>query len=219
MPKRLSCNRNLHEHIEDTFKGLKFYDLRGPVATQYLECIYDVMNKSLDEHPRTLTIRVDLKYPKRYDRQKPEGVIGRFIERMKYDLARDYKKRKARNVRAHWTSLRYVGCRESTPKSKEHYHLMLFINKDAYFQLGCYNSTDKGLAAMIRRAWARAIGIQVSQLAGAVHFPDNPIALLNRNSDAFEEHFAKVFYRASYLAKADTKSYGNGYRSFSCSRN
>ncbi|TRW48361.1 inovirus Gp2 family protein [Aliidiomarina halalkaliphila] len=218
MSKHLPTNRNLHIYSEDTFRGFQYYQHRGPMIMEYLEASMDVIHRSLNEHPRTLAIRVDLRYPLFYQCRPDSSVIARFTEKLRYLIAADIRERKARNLRVHPTSLRYIWCKESTEESVAHYHMMLFVNRDTYFQLGNYQSDGKGLAGMIRKAWTYALNIDEQEAMGAVHFPENPIYHLKERSSDFAATFQDVFYRASYFAKADTKFYGNRYRSFGVSQ-
>lgn len=218
MIKPIKANRNLNAFTGEDFKGLPYYNERGPVVYEYLERILGVLNSSLDEHPRTLAIRIDLRYPSSYTNEVPDKIMSRFIKTLRSYFITDYNQKRARNVRAHRSSVRYAWCRESTAYSPEHYHLILFVNRDAYYQLGAYGSKDNGLSAMIKRAWATALGIHVGNIGGAIHFPRNCLHHVRVNSDSFAKDYADTFYRASYLAKLDTKSYGNRYRSFDCSR-
>lgn len=217
MGKRLPQNRNLHVQTEPTFYGLPYYPHGEPVH-EFLSIIHDVMQSALNEHRRTLAIRVDLKYPRGYQAERNNVVISRFFEKMEYLLNRDYLKRLNRGVNAYSTSLRYVWCRESTEQSPCHYHLMLFVNRDAYYQLGDFNNLQQGLAGMIRLAWAYALRLDVTVPNGSVHFPRNPTYDLNVHSSSFQQDFQDAFYRASYFAKADTKLWGDRTRSFGSSR-
>lgn len=217
MQQPIKANRNLHVYTGEDFKGLPFYSERGPVIFEYLERILGVLNRALNEHPRTLAIRLDLRYPSTYTNQRPDKLMSQFIKTLRSYFNTDYNDKLARNGRAHWSSIRYIWCRESTTHSSEHYHLMLFVNRDSYYRLGLYGSEHNSLAAMIRRAWATALGLHVSDSGGALHFPKRCLHHIRERSDSFTEDYANAFYRASYFAKLETKSYGNGYRSFGTS--
>ncbi|CDT35894.1 inovirus-type Gp2 protein [Vibrio crassostreae] len=63
---------------------------------------------------------------------------------------------------------------------------------------------------------------------GLVEFPGKPIMLNVQDIPATEQYcrylkrkvsvYESVFYWMSYLAKVDTKQYGNGFRSYGCSQ-
>ncbi|WP_303757401.1 YagK/YfjJ domain-containing protein, partial [Enterobacter kobei] len=54
--------------------------------------------------------------------------------------------------------------------------------------------------------------------AGLVHFPKNCRYILDVNDFNFEDEYKKLLNRLDYLAKLDTKLYGDGDRNFGCSR-
>lgn len=217
MGKRLKQNRNLHEYTAAAFNGSRCYE-KQPLISEYLDIIHNVINRSVAEHPRTLAIRVDLRYPRYCQPTWGNEVMARFFEKVTYLLNKDYQERLSRGVNAYRTSLRYVWCRESTEQSPCHYHLMLFVNRDAYYRLGDFNDLQQGLAGMIRRAWAYALQLECHVNNGSVEFPPNPVYELNANSPDYEKQFNDAFYRASYFAKAKTKVWGDRTRSFGSSR-
>ncbi|HAT3956431.1 TPA: inovirus Gp2 family protein, partial [Kluyvera ascorbata] len=53
---------------------------------------------------------------------------------------------------------------------------------------------------------------------GLVHYPENCRYILDVNDFNFEGEYNKLLNRLDYLAKLDTKAYGDGDRSFGCSR-
>ncbi|MHC9353997.1 YagK/YfjJ domain-containing protein, partial [Enterobacter ludwigii] len=53
---------------------------------------------------------------------------------------------------------------------------------------------------------------------GLVHYPENCRYILDSNDFNFEGEYNKLLNRLDYLAKLDTKVYGDGDRSFGCSR-
>uniref|UniRef100_UPI002072D193 YagK/YfjJ domain-containing protein n=1 Tax=Atlantibacter hermannii TaxID=565 RepID=UPI002072D193 len=69
-------------------------------------------------------------------------------------------------------------------------------------------------------------GSEVSKLSvaiqddypGLVHYPENCRYILDVNDFNFEGEYNKLLNRFDYLAKLDTKAYGDGDRSFGCSR-
>ncbi len=68
-----------------------------------------------------------------------------------------------------------------------------------------------------------ALGMKTEEelklFGGLVHFPAYPCYLLNVNDPVrFNEVYKSLIYRASYLAKKETKYYDDGNRWFGCSR-
>ena len=218
MNKRLAANRNLNLHYEPTYRGFNCIQSRGPLIVEYLDPIFTVIHRALNDHPRTLVVRIDLLFPRFYKCDDDNSVITRFIEKLRYCINVDCRERRALGARVHDTRLRYIWCREETDESDGHYHMLLFINRDTYFQLGDPHSFDKGLAGMINTAWAYALRLDHWSAIGMVNFPRNRLYHLQERSPDFAKVFQKVFYRASYFAKAKTKTYGNRYRSFGVSQ-
>ena len=68
-------------------------------------------------------------------------------------------------------------------------------------------------------AWASAFGVSVEQVRGQVHIPDNAEYRVGRdNRRGKADELSELFYRASYLCKKATKSYGDRQRGFGTSR-
>lgn len=218
MNNRLTANRNLHLHYESTYRGFNCIRSRGPLIVEYLDPIFTVIHRALNDHPRTLVVRIDLLFPRFYKCDDDNSVITRFIEKLRYCINADCRQRRANGARVHDTRLRYIWCREETDESDGHYHMLLFVNRDTYFQLGNPDSFDKGLAGMINTAWASALKLDHWNAIGTVNFPENLLYHLQERSPDFAQVFQDVFNRASYLAKAKTKTYGNRYRSFGVSQ-
>lgn len=218
MNNRLTANRNLHLHYESTYRGFNCIQSRGPLIVEYLDPIFTVIHRALNDHPRTLVVRIDLLFPRFYKCDDDNSVITRFIEKLRYCINADCRQRRANGARVHDTRLRYIWCREETDESDGHYHMLLFVNRDTYFQLGNPDSFDKGLAGMINTAWAYALRLDHWNAIGTVNFPENLLYHLQERSPDFAQVFQDVFNRASYFAKAKTKTYGNRYRSFGVSQ-
>ena len=113
--------------------------------------------------------------------------------------------------------IRHVWAREFSEEGKCHFHLGLFFNKDAYYHLGDYEA-ERNLRMMIVRAWYSALGLELDDYPGLVHYPENCRYILDVNDFNFEGEYNKLLNRLDYLAKLDTKAYGDGDRSFGCSR-
>ncbi|RUO25998.1 inovirus Gp2 family protein [Aliidiomarina minuta] len=213
-------NPNLQLTNEADFKGLPIYTSRGPLVVGCLERILLTINKSLSEHPRTLAVRFDLRVPVRYIENLDSSVITRFFESLKKQIACDTARKQAKGTRVHPCSVRYAWVKESTDEfGYPHYHVLLLLNRDRFHCLGDYGAKQGNLAARIKKAWASALGLQQSKTMGAVHFPENCLYALDINSDTFNEVYPALFFRASYMAKLETKRYGEGSRSFGTSRN
>jgi hypothetical protein len=203
---------------------------RGKHNQDHLLRIEQTLDKALEDHPRTLAIRVDLRMPALsecyLEQDSPtqfinskEKIISRFFASLKAKIDHDQKKRKKAGTRVHKCTLRYIWARERSRNHNEHYHVFLFLNKDTYRFIGGYKNSGSALENMIRKAWNSALGIEEDSRNGLVHFPENPFYHLNTNDpDSHSKEYRKIYYRASYLAKVDSKDRSDGRRCFGCSQ-
>ena len=198
----------------------------GPLSPDYLRNIENTLNKAIDSHPRTMAVRVDLRLPysSSYGDDYPgmcrsdDAVISRFFQSLKARISADLKKKRRERKRVHDCQLRYVWVREQDSALHQHYHVLLLVNADTYNCLGSYQAGSGNLASRIKASWASALGVPVEELGGCVHFPENPIYLINGLSVDFRESYASVYHRVSYMAKLETKHYGRHTRHFGCSQ-
>jgi hypothetical protein len=210
-------NRNLTLITNPCFVGLPVFTKRGPLVGEYLESIIGVMDKAVAAHPRTIAIRVDLRYPGNYPQNDDIPVITRFIKSLKSQIAADLTRKIKKGTRVRPSDVNYVWVKERGSEERDHYHLVLFLNRDTYHALGQYDAVEGNTAARIRKAWASALGIAPEYIEGAVYFPENPVYRLDAGSNAGGV-YAKLFYRLSYFAKADTKLYQDSSNHFGTSR-
>ncbi|WP_420590807.1 inovirus Gp2 family protein [Bacterioplanoides sp.] len=188
----------------------------GPLNERYLDQIERTIEKAIQCHPRTMAVRVDLRFPACAARTD-KSVISRFVDSLKAQIKADLKAKDRAGKRVHPCHLRYIWTREQDSGARQHYHVLLLLNLDTYRDLGRYDAAGGNLTHRIRSAWASAIGVPLCRLGGAVHIPDNPIYHLNINSSDFGDSFDALYYRTSYFAKQKTKQYGAGVRHFGCS--
>ncbi|MES2027430.1 MAG: inovirus-type Gp2 protein, partial [Pseudomonadota bacterium] len=87
-----------------------------------------------------------------------------------------------------------------------------YFNQPASVKLGVIQS------AMIKQAWCSALGLPFADFNQLVHFPRGGVLHMDANSPEFMQQLQIVLDRAKYLAKEFTKQYGDGQRSFGCSR-
>lgn len=141
--RRHPDNNNLTYHTGELWNGLPVLTKRGPLLEPYLESIRDVMVRALQEHPRTLGIRFDLHFPVGWSGQEGE-VISRFIESLKAHIAADLNRRlqERKDGRVHPCRLRYVWVKERGLSAVSHYHVFIFLNRDAYFTEGVTRRQD-----------------------------------------------------------------------------
>ncbi len=190
----------------------------GPLNSDYLNKIIDVIQAALKEHPRTFALRVDLRLPDDIFARTDPALISRFIDSLKAKLKADLTKKESEGKRVHPSTLRYVWVREFNQREdKKHYHVLLLLNKDTYAFLGGYSQLTGNLAALITQAWLSALGINDERYQSLTYFPDNPCYYLNDKTLSTDGVYAKLMVRVSYLAKVRSKISADGERNFGCS--
>lgn len=194
-----------------TYEGYPLMEDKGPFVRRSLDKIIDVMNLSLDRHPRTFAFRVDLNLPVIYRLHSADRLIDYFIASFKSKIAHAVKKARRRNKYAALSSVRYVWAREEATEGRPHWHFLFFLNHDAFRFLGKpgYDRFDDDRRNIINRlieAWAGALGLEIEGAAGLVNITKNASYLIKAND--FETQ-NEVFRRSSYLAKAATKVRGH----------
>ena len=221
MQSRHTSNTNLTVVNNGLYQGLRVSP--RALSCQYLDATQRVIQNALNEHPRTLMVRFDLHLPcwmnlpdspMAYD----TNVITKFIKSLNAKIANDkaYKQREGKRV--HPCTLRYVWAKERATADTDHYHVAIFLNNDTYHRLGNFNVPGRNLSTKIVEAWASAIGLASHAARGLVHFPkDMPVYYIDRNAPNYPQTLGDSFYRLSYLAKLETKHYGDRTRSFGSS--
>lgn len=224
MRKRHPQNQNLTLHTDSTWQESPLLPRKTPYISEYLANIASVINDAVYEYPRSMVVRCDLRFPIHYDIAGTSAHISRFTASLKAQIeSADQAKRRA-NKRVHPCTLRYIWVREWSTARFWHYHVVLFFNKDRFFTLGHFKSDPDEMAEQtnlsdrIQKAWASALGVSIGDAIGLVHFPQNPTYFLDRGSLDFENQYNHLFERLSYLAKDDTKHYGDGRNNFGSSR-
>ncbi|MGR5118491.1 inovirus Gp2 family protein [Vibrio astriarenae] len=224
-------NPNLTLTTDDHYQGMRIYNDKGPVITQYLEQMNATMQRSLLDHPRTLVVRFDLYFPDNgvdndqmsrdmgllSPEEQPE-VISRFVKSLKSQIRSDLARRMNAGKRVHPCRLRYVWAREYSSTERLHYHVAIMVNYDTYRMAGRFKDPRNGLALMATQAWHRVLNLEYFGNSRLVRFPDNPSYVLYANDPDLNLVYANCFYRLSYFAKSETKMYGQHLRSFGCSQ-
>ena len=215
-------NTNLRLHHDDTFEGLPVMVEKGPFVRQYLSRLKRTIDLALEQYSRVLAYRVDLRLPVGIDlpdHAYTNEVISRFIESFKAKIKHNRDKARERNLYAHDCKVRYVWAREVGWGGRPHYHLLILLNRDAYYTVGRLRSEADNMISRMQEAWASALGLPDDQVDGLVHIPRNAEYRVDRYVRADDEDvLMDLFYRASYLCKAATKSYGSNHHGFRCSR-
>ncbi|GAB7260030.1 inovirus Gp2 family protein [Dickeya ananatis] len=199
----------------------------GSHVKSYKERVIEVINRAVKEHTRTLAIRVDLHDPAILDNgdtisciaNTDSGSISRFTNSLKAKLAADERRKRKEGKRVHRNTLRYAWVREFSQNGKRHFHVFLFLNKDAYYHLGDYNLDENRLRAMITSAWCSALNLTPEEGQHLVQYPDDGKYTLNRDDVLNDIYPSDLLNRIDYLTKVKSKVFDDGYRSFGCSKN
>ncbi|WP_411062579.1 inovirus Gp2 family protein [Vibrio parahaemolyticus] len=213
-----------------TYKGLEVLYPVSELNTHYLDRIILTMSKALKDYKRVHALRVDLRLPVS-DSEKDilrrdeilnntfnqKNIIKRFFESLKAKIKAQEKRMKASEKRVYPCHLRYVWCRERNKSDNDHYHLVLFFNKDRYFSSG-YRDNEESLVKLIMDAWSRALGEYVDNADRLVQLVYKGTHYLDQNKYDFENKYQALFTRLSYFAKNRTKHYGEGKRCFGTSQ-
>ncbi|WP_241173788.1 inovirus Gp2 family protein [Serratia marcescens] len=207
---------------------MNLYDSEyGSHVKSYKERIIEVINKAVKEYGRTLAIRVDLHDPVILDNgdnisciaNTDSGAISRFTNSLKAKLAADEQRKRKEGKRVHRNTLRYAWVREFTQNGKRHFHVFLFLNKDAYYHLGDFNLDEDTLRTMITSAWCSALNLTPEEGQHLVQYPANGKYTLNRDDILNDIYPGDLLNRIDYLTKVKSKIFDDGNRSFGCSNN
>ena len=216
-----TSNRNLTVQYIDNFNGLPVMADKGPFIMEYLEKLRRVIGCSINDYPRLMAFRVDLRLPNREglpELYSSNKVISRFFDSFKAKIESDRHRARMRSSSAHDTKVRYFWVREASSTGVQHYHLLILLNKDAYHVVGKLGSDNMNMVRRLEEAWASALGLQLHEISGLVEFPDNSLWWLHQNDAGFAEDLSSLFHRASYLCKAATKKYGQRHHGVGSSR-
>lgn len=184
-----------------------------------------LLNALTNKYPRITAIRVDIHFPCIVDNgdniccfpDLEPGVMSRMRGSLKAKLEADKVRKQREGKRIYRCPMFIIWAREFSESGKCHYHICLLFNKDAYYHLGDYNQKDN-LRGMITGAWYSALGLELDDHQGLVHFPDDCRYVLDTNSPDFNEHYQDLLERLDYLSKVETKVFGEGDRNFGCSQ-
>ncbi|MDH0958356.1 inovirus Gp2 family protein [Pseudomonas chengduensis] len=218
---RHPANTNLHLYYGETFEGFPVQKGKGPYIREYLSDLKHTIELALAEYPRVLAFRVDLRLPQGAelpDYAYTNQVISRFFESFTKKI-QYHQERVAERGYSRGCKVRYVWSREIGQGGRQHYHLLILLNRDAYYTVGRLGSDRVNMISRIEESWAGALGLPVDLMRGLVHIPKNAEYLIDRvNRRRKGDELTDLFYRASYLCKVATKSYGDRQRGFGTSR-
>ncbi|MCS2169575.1 inovirus Gp2 family protein [Scandinavium sp. TWS1a] len=199
----------------------------GPENTHYLNKLVTVTHNALQEHPRTLAVRIDLHFSPDWFIEDSVScypnvgnkLMSKFIASLKSQIAAYCERQRKLTRRVHPNNTRYIWVKEVNTRSYPHFHLVLFFNKDLFRGLGDFNQTGDNLHSMIRKAWLSALGLRGdTHYSSLAHFPERCTYVLDRNSSKHREQYEDFITRTRYLAKEETKVYNPAKRSIGSSQ-
>lgn len=215
---RHPANPNLTLHFESTYLGLPIQDAKGPFIREYLDRLHQTMYSAINQYPRVFAFRFDLRLPPDLNTQNlsyENEIIDRFIESFKAKIRHNRQMAMRENKYAHDSIVRYVWTREVGLRRRPHYHLAIFLNYDAFCSLGKFIPGATNMFNRLQNSWASALSLPTDEIVGLVEIPKNPFYHIHRDNN---DEIAKFFFRASYLCKSATKSFGDGSHGFGASR-
>ncbi len=232
-------NRNLKLHYEPYYNGLPVLTQPGPLIENYLARLYRTTMNALQRHPRTFAFRFDLYFPAHelVDEPFANACIQSFFRQLKAFIEADNACKNQQGSPGHSSDFRYHWALELTQALRPHFHCVALLNRDAYFTLGNFYSSQTNLYHRLITAWLTAIGAEPvwtepSPLQGLVHIPrqdprhhawheasgDLPIHegmdwgtfhIFRDPTSTSGSGLDAFFLAASYLTKYATKPLGN----------
>jgi len=220
-------NRSLRLHYQSVYNDLPVQTQHGPLIQNYLDRAFQTVSRALAAHPRTFAFRVDLRFPETInlpsEYYSSNIAIMRFIESFKAKIKYSRDLAKHNNPNAHDTGVRYIWAREHHQSGVPHYHLIIFLNADAFNTLGTFELNRKNIFNRLIQAWASALKINDQNAIGLVnlskpHFSQAPFAfIIDKNSPDYTTHMNNLFTAISYLCKYETKTIGQNVHAFQTS--
>jgi len=209
-------NRNLTLIYCHDWRGVPLPRCHSPYIQEYLIRSQKVIDHAVGCASRVTAVRCDLRLPAAAS-DVNSRTITKFLSSLKAKIEADQCQKAREGRRFHRTPLSYIWVKERCASSNPHYHCCLLLSGHAYHHLGNF-SGGSNMAARIIQAWASALGLSASESSGLVHFPQNAVYHINRNSRSYPQAYAGLITRISYFAKAATKPFGDGSHHFGCSR-
>lgn len=202
----------------ETFLDKPVFLDRGSLLESHLHIIHRTLETALRYSPRSYVVRFDLRLPACLD-ENDTAVITRFVRALRLLLQKADDEKIRQGKRVHQHNLRFCWVREWGKEGRPHYHFALMLNHDRYRTLGSFEEVEGNLSARIKQAWATATHQTFQDASRLVHFAKKGEYWLNQNAPTYDDDYASLFKRLSYMAKVDTKRFGIAQHSIGTSRN
>ena len=214
-------------HVSATYNGLPVQTQHGELDLSCLNRIENVLNLAVDDYKRVFAFRVDLRLPVDYEQSSVDNrddplfraglssnVISRFNDSFASQIKHDLYSKEKLGKRIYSCLPRFLWCKECDTSINDHFHVLVLLNKDAYFTIGSFVTTHS-IYYKVVKAWTSALRVtDIDKVRRLVHFPENPTYYINQNSDEYKSQFEDLFFRVSYFAKLETKKHGNRQRNY-----
>ena len=178
--------------------------------------IRQVMQESLNSHPRVSIFRFDLRYPKEMlIVDDSSSDISTFRDLLYKRIQRYVQKKSNDWNRSLDSTFKYTWVREyGSINKRRHYHVLLFLNKDIFYTFGNFYLEESTVASMIRDSWNSAIH-NLDYFQSTVNF--GKACYISKNDVNFALNSENILEYADYLAKDRDKRHNDGYRNFGSS--
>ncbi len=181
-------------YMDDNFRGMKINcddSGRRNCREDILEAVYSRLEDMNNKHSKTLCIRFDLRYPQGHCPSSSNENISTFTNSFT-----TYLKRKGLDPQCVWV-------REQSMEKHQHYHFMLLLN-------GNLTQNAYGHLKKAEELWGKRLGCEST---GLVDYCDRSRSgekqpnsvMIRRTAPDAQEKLEECMYRASYLAKTNTK--------------
>jgi len=219
-PKRVPYQYHLSLWAQSWYKGLPVLCRKEGLVCEYLDKIHSVLIKSLEQSSKVFVVRVDLSFPQYFyaigEEQLSNASLNLFIKNFRYRLGQYAARKRQLEHRVYSVDFDYVWARESGDVNcRPHYHLLLLFNGHEFNSLGRFSCHRESLYNRLGDAWGYALGLREGEGAKYIYIPDGGQYMIG-SSDPIQ--MERVFYRASYLAKVETKDFKSGFHVFGGSR-
>lgn len=215
MTKRSPHNHNHTLHYDTVFKGFHLHMANAPYIQEFLERLYIVMLRSLENHRRILAVKFDLHLPANANPYMQRNPITDFIDRVKAGIASYQNSLKRQGKRVYPTEVEYVAKIEQVGSDREHYHVVIFVNKDTFYKVGNLSCVDPTqLGQIIRQAWLKTHGLPIYSPAALFHTTNPVFRVLYGPLNANDETHKEAFLHYSYLCKEQSTKYQGKRQSF-----
>lgn len=216
MTTRNTNNHNHTLHYDAEYAGFDLHTANAPYILPFLDRLHTVMQRVLQNRNRVLAVKFDLHLPAHTNPYLQRNPITEFIERVKAGIASYQNAVARRDQRVYQTEVEYVAKIEQTQDSElEHYHVVLFTNKDTLYPVGNLSHDDPTkLGQIIRQAWLKTHGLSADSRVALLHTSTPVFRVLQGPLSTYDPVHRDAFLHFSYLCKEKTTKYQGKRQSF-----